>query len=260
MLEGAIAYFQATGRRKLLDVMERYVDHIAADLRHRAGPEARLLRPPGDRAGADQALPPHRRAEAARPRHLLHQRARPAAALFRRRGVRARRRPGEVLGRAPTNTTSRTSRCASRTRSSATPSARCTCTPRWPISPPSSTTPALQARLRDAVERRDRHADVRDRRPRSSAAERGLHHRLRPAQRHRLCRDLRLGRADLLGAAHAATSTSTARYADVLELRPLQRRALRPVARRRRTTSTRTSSRATAATAAGTGTPARAAR
>jgi DUF1680 family protein len=29
MLEGAVAYFQATGRRKLLDVMERYVDHIA---------------------------------------------------------------------------------------------------------------------------------------------------------------------------------------------------------------------------------------
>ena len=28
MLEGAIAYFQATGRRKLLDVMERYLDHI----------------------------------------------------------------------------------------------------------------------------------------------------------------------------------------------------------------------------------------
>jgi DUF1680 family protein len=30
LLEGAIAYFQATGRRRLLDVMERYVDHIAA--------------------------------------------------------------------------------------------------------------------------------------------------------------------------------------------------------------------------------------
>jgi DUF1680 family protein len=29
MLEGAIAYFQATGRRRLLDIMERYVDHIA---------------------------------------------------------------------------------------------------------------------------------------------------------------------------------------------------------------------------------------
>ena len=29
MLEGALAYFQATGRRRLLDVMLRYVDHIA---------------------------------------------------------------------------------------------------------------------------------------------------------------------------------------------------------------------------------------
>jgi hypothetical protein len=30
MLEGALAYWQATGRRRLLDIMERYVDHIAA--------------------------------------------------------------------------------------------------------------------------------------------------------------------------------------------------------------------------------------
>ena len=30
LLEGAIAYFRATGKRRLLDVMERYVDHIAA--------------------------------------------------------------------------------------------------------------------------------------------------------------------------------------------------------------------------------------
>jgi DUF1680 family protein len=30
MLEGAVAYFQATGRRRLLDIMLRYVDHIAA--------------------------------------------------------------------------------------------------------------------------------------------------------------------------------------------------------------------------------------
>jgi uncharacterized protein len=29
LLEGAVAYFRATGRRKLLDIMERYVDHIA---------------------------------------------------------------------------------------------------------------------------------------------------------------------------------------------------------------------------------------
>ncbi len=30
LLEGAIAYFRATGRRRFLDIMERYVDHIAA--------------------------------------------------------------------------------------------------------------------------------------------------------------------------------------------------------------------------------------
>ena len=30
LLEGAIAYFRAPGRRRLLDIMERYVDHIAA--------------------------------------------------------------------------------------------------------------------------------------------------------------------------------------------------------------------------------------
>ena len=35
LLEGAIAYFQATGRRRLLDIMERYVDHIASDVRPR---------------------------------------------------------------------------------------------------------------------------------------------------------------------------------------------------------------------------------
>ena len=30
MLEGALAYFQATGRDRLLKMMERYIDHIAA--------------------------------------------------------------------------------------------------------------------------------------------------------------------------------------------------------------------------------------
>ena len=30
LLEGAVAYFRATGKRKLLDLMERYMDHIAA--------------------------------------------------------------------------------------------------------------------------------------------------------------------------------------------------------------------------------------
>ena len=71
MLEGAIAYFLATGRRRLLDILERYVDAHPPDLRPGAGPEARLLRAPGDRAGADQALPPDRRAQAARPRQPI---------------------------------------------------------------------------------------------------------------------------------------------------------------------------------------------
>ena len=245
LLEGAIAYFQATGRRKLLDVMERYLDHIRADLRHRPGPEARLLRPPGDRDRADQALPPDRRAEAARPRRLLHRRARPPAALFRHRARRPRRATRRSSARAPTNTASRTCRSASRPRSSATRSARCTCTPPWPTSPPSSTTPALQARLRDALGRRHLDADVRDRRLRPLGLERGLHLRLRPAERHRLCRDLRLGRLDLLGAAHAATSTSTAATPTSWSGRCTTARS--PACRATASTiSTRTSSRATA--------------
>lgn len=37
LLEGAIAYFQATGKRKLLDIMERYIDHIASTFGPGAG-------------------------------------------------------------------------------------------------------------------------------------------------------------------------------------------------------------------------------
>ena len=100
LLEGAIAYFRATGRRKMLDIMERYVDHIAAVFGRGPGPEARLSRASGDRARAGQALPPDRRPPAARSRRLFHRRARPsAAALFHRGGAGARRRSGELLGR-----------------------------------------------------------------------------------------------------------------------------------------------------------------
>ena len=37
LLEGAIAYFRATGQRRFLDIMERYVDHIAATFGTGAG-------------------------------------------------------------------------------------------------------------------------------------------------------------------------------------------------------------------------------
>ena len=112
------------------------------DLRPRPRPEARLRRPPGDRAGADQALPPHRRPPPPRPRRLLHRRARPPAALLRRRGPRPRRGPEGLLGQELRIQPVAQARSASRTAWSATPSARCTCTPPWPTSPPSSATRA----------------------------------------------------------------------------------------------------------------------
>ena len=37
LLEGAVAYFRATGKRRLIDVMERYIDHIAATFGTRPG-------------------------------------------------------------------------------------------------------------------------------------------------------------------------------------------------------------------------------
>jgi uncharacterized protein len=68
LLEGAIAYFDATGRRRLLDIMIRYVDHIAATFGTGAGqkpgycghPEielalVKLYRVTGDRKHLDLA-------------------------------------------------------------------------------------------------------------------------------------------------------------------------------------------------------------
>ena len=63
-------------------------------------------------------------------------------------------------------------------------------------------------------------------------AQRGLHRRLRSAERDRLCRNLRRGRTDLLGASHAAGRARRAlcRHDGA---GALQRRAERPFARRR---------------------------
>ena len=117
-------------------------------LRHRPGPEARLLRAPGNRAGADQALPPDRRQEAPRPRRPTSS---TSAASSRRTISTSRRRargdglPSSATSTATTNTASRTSRCASRTRWSATRCAPCTSTPPWPTSPPRLDDAALEA-------------------------------------------------------------------------------------------------------------------
>ena len=167
------------GDGKLLDIMERYVDHIAADVRPRSRAEARLLRPSGDRARAGQALPADRRSPAPRSRRLLHRRARHASRTTSTRGgARARRRSGEPTGPGPTSTTSRTCRCASRPRSSATRCAPCTCTSRDGRPRGGARRRGAQARLRGAVARRDDGADVRHRRPRAVGVQRGLHRRL----------------------------------------------------------------------------------
>ena len=44
LIEGAVAYFEATGKRKLLDIMARYVDHIASSSARRRQAQ-RILRP-----------------------------------------------------------------------------------------------------------------------------------------------------------------------------------------------------------------------
>ena len=99
MLEGAIAYFQATGRRRLLDIM---LSAMSTTSRATFGPGAdqkhgycghqeielaliKLYRLTGERKHLDLAA------------YFIDERGTPAA-LFRRRGRRARRRPEELLG------------------------------------------------------------------------------------------------------------------------------------------------------------------
>ena len=259
LLEGAIAYFLATGRRRLLDILERYVDHVRGDLRPGPGPEARLLRPSGDRAGADQALPPDRRAQAARPRQPISSTSAAASRTISTRRPSHAARIRRTSGRRATNTTSRTSRCASRSKVvghavramymySAMADLAAELERRQP-----------EARLRDAVGRRHGLEDLHHLGPRPGRRQRRLHRRLRPAQRHRLCRDLRLGGADLLGAAHAA-SRSRRQICRRAGAGAVQRRALPACRATASTISTPIRSTATAATAAGPGTPARAAR
>ena len=141
LLEGAVAYFRATGKRRFLDVMERYVDHIAATFGTGPGqkrgycghPEielalVKLYRLTGDRRrlalasyfiderGASRTISRKRRSRAGRTRH--------------------------PSGPGPTSTTSRISPCATRERWSGTRCAPCTWLPRWRTSPSSARTRA----------------------------------------------------------------------------------------------------------------------
>ena len=124
LLEGAIAYFRATGRRRFLDIMERYIDHIAATFGTGPGQKRGYPGHPGNRACALQALSPDRRPAAAGAGRAISSTSAAASRIIslRKRSRAARtRRP---FGPRPTSTTSRTCRCASSARSSAMRCAR----------------------------------------------------------------------------------------------------------------------------------------
>ena len=103
MYEAAVAHFQATGKRTLLEWRSR-TPTLSAETSGPASPEP--AGPPGDRNRAGQTLPRYRGPEVPRPRQV------PA---------RFRGRPETHSSTAPITRT--TSRSPSRTRRSATPSA-----------------------------------------------------------------------------------------------------------------------------------------
>ena len=57
MIEAAIAYYEGTGKRKLLDSMIRLADLIRQNLWTRGGTESWISRTPGDRGGISPTLP-----------------------------------------------------------------------------------------------------------------------------------------------------------------------------------------------------------
>ena len=228
-------------------------------VRPRAGQAQGLLRPRGDRARARQARPRDRGAEIPRSRQIFHRPARPAAALFRRRGARPRRRSQglslQVLriqpvaqagaragqGRRPRRARDvslfRHGRCRDRI---------------WRRR-------ACRSGARSAVGRSDLQAALCHRRARTVRRQRGLHRRLRPAQRDRLCRDLRRRRPGVLVEPHARHGPERA-----LRRRDGAARSTTARSRASRSTapssSTKTRSRAVASIIAGNGIAAPAAR
>jgi DUF1680 family protein len=92
LIEGAVAYFQATGKTKLLDIMARYADHIASVF----GPEADKRKGYCGHPEIELALVKLARATG-KQKYLdlakyFRRPTRPTAALFRRRDASARRR------------------------------------------------------------------------------------------------------------------------------------------------------------------------
>ena len=175
MLEGAIAYFLATGRRRLLDIMEEYVDHIASVF----GP------------GPDQkhGYPGHQEIELALIKlyHLTGDRRRLdlAAYFINERG----RAPhyfdveAKARGESPEILLGEDLRIQPVAQAGARAGEGCRpCRPRHVHvcgdgrSRRRSRRRCAEARMRSAVGGCDRAAHVRDRRPRAGGGERRLHH------------------------------------------------------------------------------------
>ena len=123
LYEAAVAYYQATGKRTLLDVALKTADLLDRDVR--PGQAGDLAGPPDHRDGPGEAVPRHRRAEVPRPREVPARRAR----ARRRRGRGPRVQPVAPAGR----------RAGRGGR--ATPCAPPTCTRAWPTSRRSPATP-----------------------------------------------------------------------------------------------------------------------
>ncbi len=117
LYEAAVAHYQATGKRSLLDVALKTADLLDAHVRPRQ--EGDLARTPDHRDGPREAVSRHRRTEISRPGEVHARRARPRR-LGRRR---ARLQPVACC------------RPSIRAKRSATPCAPRTCIPAWPTSP-----------------------------------------------------------------------------------------------------------------------------
>ncbi len=135
LIEGAVAYYQATGKRVLLDAMMRFADHIGAVFGRGPGQKrgycghaeielalVKLANATGERRYMDLA------------KYMIDERGQQPQ-LLRHRGARTRATIRPSSGSRTTNTTSRTSPFASRIRRSGMRCARCICSARWLTSP-----------------------------------------------------------------------------------------------------------------------------
>jgi uncharacterized protein len=138
LIEAAVAYYQATGKRKLLDVMCRYVDYMLTVFGHGEGQIA------GYCGHEEIELALVKLARVTGERKYLEL----SKFFVDERGISSPRKPfataaiPRISTRRPMNMARPTSRCVTSARLSATPCAPCISIRAWPISPRSIRTTA----------------------------------------------------------------------------------------------------------------------